>query len=236
MPERSGSSTNRILVIAAHPDDEVLGCGGTIARHTTENDTVHIIILAEGATSRSEKKDSKRYSKEVLKLSNSAEKSAEILGASSLHQLRLPDNRLDSLDRLDIIKPIEALIKEIRPHIIYTHHNGDLNIDHSITHDAVVTACRPIYKSSVETLLFFEIPSSTGWQTPDILPFKPDWYVDITGTFELKLKALEQYNSEMKTSPHPRSYESVKALAVWRGANAGLNIAEAFMLGRRLIR
>ena len=196
-----------ILVFAAHPDDEVLGCGGTIARHVSEGDLVKIVIVAEGLTSRGPATD-----RSLDALHTAAHKAGEILGASEVHLEGLPDNRLDSLDRLAVINRIEAHVAEWEPAVVYTHHAGDLNIDHQVVHHAVVTACRPLPYHFVETLLFFEVPSSTEWQTPGSgVPFQPNWFVDITESNSLKLKALEVYCEEVRTWPHPRSLEGAEA-------------------------
>ena len=224
-----------ILVIAAHPDDEVLGCGGAIAKHTQNGDQVHILILAEGATSRNLERDRQLFASELSTLETAAHQASKILGVDSLFLYDFPDNRMDSCDLLDIIKVIEQAIDQYQPQIVYTHHAGDVNIDHQLIHRATVTACRPIPNQSVQTLLFFEIPSSTEWQTSgSALPFIPNWFVDISETLECKLKALEIYESEMRPYPHPRSLEAVEYLARWRGATIGVKAAEAFILGRNL--
>ena len=224
-----------ILVVAAHPDDEVLGCGGAIAKHTQNGDQVHILILAEGATSRNPNRDRQLFASELSTLETAAHQASKILGVDSLFLYDFPDNRMDSCDLLDIIKVIEQAIDQYQPQIVYTHHAGDVNIDHQLIHRATVTACRPIPNQSVQTLLFFEIPSSTEWQTSgSALPFIPNWFVDISETLECKLKALEVYKSEMRPYPHPRSLEAVEYLARWRGANIGVQAAEGFMLGRNL--
>ena len=224
-----------ILVVAAHPDDEVLGCGGAIAKHTQNGDQVHILILAEGATSRNPNRDRQLFASELSTLETAAHQASKILGVDSLFLYDFPDNRMDSCDLLDIIKVIEQAIDQYQPQIVYTHHAGDVNIDHQLIHRATVTACRPIPNQSVQTLLFFEIPSSTEWQTSgSALPFIPNWFVDISETLECKLKALEIYESEMRPYPHPRSLEAVEYLAHWRGATIGVKAAEAFILGRNL--
>ncbi|OQY51868.1 MAG: GlcNAc-PI de-N-acetylase [Candidatus Parabeggiatoa sp. nov. 2] len=226
----------KILVIAAHPDDEVLGCGGAIARHTKSGDEVHIYTLAEGITSRRAKRNRETCSQSLKDLANAANKAGSILGVKSITMDNLPDNRLDSLDRLDLIKKIEKFIQNIKPNIIYTHHSGDLNIDHRRVHEAVVTACRPVPKNLVNTLLFFEVPSSTEWQIPGAFSsFVPNWFVDISNTLENKLKALQAYESEMRPWPHSRSIKAVEHLARWRGASIGVEAAEGFILGRKII-
>lgn len=224
-----------VLVIAAHPDDEVLGCGGAIAKHTQQGDIVHVLILAEGATSRNPQRDRKKLQNELSTLAEAAHQASEILGVTSLKLHDFPDNRMDGCDLLDIIKVIEQEIVKYQPEIIYTHHIGDVNIDHRRIHQAVVTATRPIPSSTVKTLLFFEVASSTEWQTPGSAPaFTPNWFVDISQTLSLKLEALAAYEFEMRSWPHARSIEALEHLAHWRGASVGVEAAEAFILGRRL--
>lgn len=227
---------NRVLVVAAHPDDEVLGCGGTILRHTSNADTVRILILAEGVTSRDPLRDKEKHSVELAQLHADSTEAAKRLGAESVRLCSFPDNRMDRLDLLDVVKEVEHEISAFQPNIVYTHHSGDVNIDHRITHDAVITACRPLPGNPVETLLFFEILSSTEWQIPS--PgriFTPNWFVNIEEKFEGKLNALHCYASEMREFPHPRSYEGVRSLASYRGTTIGCKYAEAFSLGRKII-
>ena len=222
-----------ILVIAAHPDDEVLGCGGAIARHARAGDSVRVVIMAEGGTSRT----GPTAQAEVLgQLKVAATKANQILGANELIMEGLPDNRLDSMDRLAVIQRVEAHIERWQPSIVYTHHVGDVNVDHQLVHHAVVTACRPQPRCCVERLLFFEVASSTEWQPPGSgVPFQPNWFVDITETLDAKLAALDAYRVEMREWPHPRSLRAVEHMARWRGASAGVTAAEAFSLGRQIL-
>jgi LmbE family N-acetylglucosaminyl deacetylase len=225
-----------VLVIAAHPDDEVLGCGATIAKHAELGDEVHVVIMAEGATSRDEKRDRDHRCSELSELSESANMAQEILGSSSLMLHDFPDNRMDSVDLLDIVKSIELHINRVRPEIVYTHHAGDVNLDHRRIHEAVITACRPQPGHTVRTLLFFEIQSSTEWQPSGSAPvFAPNWFVDVSSTLALKMRALAAYKTEMRPWPHSRSYEAVEYLARWRGATVGCEAVEAFMVGRQIV-
>jgi len=228
--------TNSVFVVAAHPDDEVLGCGGSIARHADAGDHVHVLIVAEGATSRQQQRDRVQVDRELSDLVRAAQKAGEILGAKGVELLDLPDNRLDSIDRLDLIKLIEARIERYQPEIVYTHHAGDVNIDHRRLHEAVVTACRPTPGHSVKRLLSFEVASSTEWQPPGSAPaFQPNWFVDITDQLDRKRQALEAYASEMRPWPHARSIQALEHLARWRGAQVGVEAAEAFCLLRQLV-
>jgi LmbE family N-acetylglucosaminyl deacetylase len=224
-----------VAVVVAHPDDEVLGCGGTLARLSTEGYQVHILLMADGESSRSEIKQGSES--EIVSARNiAAEKACSILGCMSVTSLNLPDNRLDSLDRLDIIKHIEGFIAQYSPSMVFTHHAGDVNIDHRIVHDAVIVACRPQPRHSVKDLLFFEVPSSTEWRPfGSNQIFAPDVFYDITATLPKKLDALQVYERELRPFPHPRSLKAVEALAHWRGATVGVDAAEAFMLGRRIV-
>ena len=225
----------RVLVVAAHPDDEVLGCGGTIARHADAGDHVQVLIVAEGATSRQLQRDRGQARNEISALAQAAQRAGAILGAQGVELLDLPDNRLDSLDRLELIKQIEERIAHHQPHVVYVHHAGDLNVDHRRLHEAVVTACRPTPGQPVRRLLSFEVASSTEWQPPGSAPpFQPNWFVDISAYWPRKREALAAYASEMRPWPHARSLEALEHLARWRGAQVGVEAAEAFCLLRQL--
>jgi len=226
-----------ILVIVAHPDDEVLGCGASIAKWADAGNSVHILIMAEGATSRSPIRDVSVNSEELLSLEKSAYRARDILGATSVKLLNFPDNRMDSLDLLDVIKVIEKEIRILKPYTVVTHHSGDLNIDHRIVNEAVITACRPQPMCSVRRLLSFETASSTEWQTAgSYLPFQPNYFENVSKYIKLKMKALIAYDSEMRDYPHPRSLKNVENLAKLRGSSVGFKTAEAFILLRELKR
>ncbi len=225
----------KVLVVAAHPDDEILGCGGTILRHIAEGDIVHTMIMAEGLTSRDETRDAEGRKKELSELRMQAERVAAFMGVEKLNLYGFPDNRMDEVSLLDVVKKIETKVEVFQPEIVYTHHSGDVNIDHRIVHDAVVTACRPLPGQPVKKMLFFETVSSTEWQLVQTHPiFAPNWYVDIGDFIEKKIEALHFYDSEMREYPHPRSYECVEILAKQRGFTVGMQNAEAFMLGRMI--
>ena len=227
---------SRILVVAAHPDDEVLGCGGAIARHADSGDQVQVLIVAEGSTSRQQERDRAQVRDELSALAKAAHTAGSILGATSVELLDLPDNRLDSLDRLDLIKRIEQRVECHQPECVYVHHAGDVNVDHRRLHEAVVTACRPMPGHVVKRLLSFEVASSTEWQpSGSATAFQPNWFVDISEQWERKREALVAYSSEMRQWPHARSLEAVEHLARWRGAQVGVEAAEAFCLLRQLV-
>jgi LmbE family N-acetylglucosaminyl deacetylase len=205
-----------------------------MARLAEEGHEVHVLILAEGLTSRETKRDRESKLGELSLLATTAKESNQLLGVKSTELHDFPDNRMDSVDRLDVIKVIERKIEEIKPSVIFTHFGNDLNIDHRITNDAVVTACRPYPGQVVKELHFFEVPSSTEWQvSPGQSVFQPNLFFPLTKEqMEKKRKALEIYNSEMRDFPHSRSLQSVEALAKWRGASCGHARAEAFVVGR----
>lgn len=219
-----------LVIIAAHPDDEVLGCGGTIARYTDRGVQARVIFLADGIAARDG-----MDSEALQRRQSAARKAADCLGIQSVSFRKFPDNRLDTVDLLDIVKAVEGAIEQYRPDTVLTHHVGDVNIDHQRVHQAVVTACRPQRGHPVRTLLFFEVPSSTEWQPPgSAATFAPNWFVDISSTLDCKLKALDAYAEELRAWPHPRSLQGVEVLARWRGATVGVEAAEAFILGRQL--
>jgi LmbE family N-acetylglucosaminyl deacetylase len=233
---RLGRGRSAALVVAAHPDDEVLGCGGTIARMSAAGRAVHVLLLADGETSRKSPAAQWKKRKAVKARSAACEAARKILGYRSVEALGLPDQRLDRFDLLDIVRRIEAVVRRHEPLTVLTHHAGDVNLDHRIVHDAVVAACRPQPGHPVRELLFFEVPSATEWRPAgSAAPFNPNWFVDISGALEMKVRALQAYGEELRAFPHPRSVQAVEALARWRGASVGVGAAEAFMLGRGLL-
>ena len=218
-----------VLVIAAHPDDEVLGCGGAIAIHVASGDKVYCIFTSDGVTSR---KDSTLG--ELDKRNDSATRAHLELGISKTFYLGFPDNGLDTVKLLDIVQKIESIADSIQPQIIYTHHYGDLNIDHQITHRATLTAFRPIPKSPVREIYTFEVLSSTDFQLAGDVRFTPNYFLDVSDVWSKKIKALKLYDQEMRPPPHSRSYVHIEALAKHRGLSVGLIYAEAFMLVRHI--
>ena len=223
----------KVLCIAAHPDDEVLGCGGTLARHAAAGDEIYVLVLADGVSARGFIDDGG-----VERRWDAANAAITLLAPA--HKLTglllpaLPDNQFDTVPLLGVARGIEATLQHFPADIVYTHHGGDLNVDHRITHQAVMTACRPMPGSSVKAIYAFEVPSSTEWASEAEPAFRPNHFVDITATLDKKLAALEAYGEEMRPFPHARSFEAVRALAAWRGASVGLRAAEAFMTLRRI--
>ena len=225
----------KYLVIAAHPDDEVLGCGGSMAKWIKAGNEVHVLIMAEGATSRGKHRDRESCSEKLSILAKSVKQAADILGVKSVKMLDYPDNRMDSVDLLDVVKSVEEIVEKLKPGLVVTHHAGDLNIDHQIIHHAVMSACRPQSGSSVKRILSFEVPSATEWNSHTAsTPFIPNWFEDISKTLEQKVAVLEVYKSEMRKWPHSRSIKGVEHLAHLRGASVGCEAAEAFVLIREL--
>ena len=223
-----------VLVVAAHPDDEVLGCGGTIARLANEGQEVRIAILAEGMTSRYQQREQANQ-KQLSHLHSNAQQAADKVRAKELVLCKLPDNRLDTVPLLEVVKLVEDLIEKFKPTVIYTHHPGDLNVDHGVVHRAVLTATRPIPGERVRKIYAFEVPSSTEWAFQRMEPsFRPNVFVDISATLETKVSALACYDTETRKFPHPRSPEAVRAIAMRWGSVAGFQAAEAFELIRSL--
>lgn len=227
-------SLENILVIAAHPDDELLGEGATIRRLVDNGAKARAVILAEGITSRSECRND-ADGKALDKLKEDAIAASRVIGYESIDFCGFPDNRMDQLDLLDIIKKISRYIDKFQPTTIFTHHSGDLNVDHQLACRAVLTACRPVGDDPVRRIYAFETPSSTEWNYVYYDPFRPNAYFDVTDTLMRKVEGMSKYRSESADFPHPRSAEALKALAEYRGSNVGCQYAEAFMLLREII-
>jgi len=223
----NGKISKRILIIAAHPDDEILGCGASAARFVDEGNEVGVHILGEGAASRCS--DAAEAEAQISLLRSAARRAADTLGCGHLSFDTLPDNMFDSVPLLDVVKRIETVIDEFRPEIVFTQHGGDINIDHVITYRATMTAVRPMQGSCVKALYAYEVPSSTEWAFNRFQPaFTPDSFVDVTAYLARKLKAMACYQEEVRPFPHPRSSEALEAYAKVRGATVGVKAAEAF--------
>lgn len=216
-----------VLVVAAHTDDEALGCGGTIARHVAEGDTVYAVFLADGVTSRPDS-----TSEELEKRNAAAESAHKILGLTKAYMLGFPDNRMDSVPLLNIVQKLEQVVREIKPHVVYTHHHSDLNVDHRVTHQATMTACRPVPDASVRELYAFEVLSATEWNTPGGQAFIPNVFVNISDYLKTKMDAIEAYKLEMREVPHSRSVVNTRRLAEFRGNSVGYAAVESFSLIR----
>lgn len=223
-----------VLVVAAHPDDEVLGCGGTMARHAKEGDAVFVGILGEGITSRYAKRRS-APAKSLRELKEAVHSSADRLGVRKVFLSSFPDNRFDTVPLLDIVKVVESWMEAVSPSLVYTHHEGDLNIDHRRVHQAVLTATRPTSSRGPRSIYSFEVPSATDWAFSGCgSSFQPNVFSDISETLRIKEEALSCYKSEMRPFPHPRSFEAIRAGAIRWGSVAGVRAAEAFELIREM--
>ena len=223
---------DKILIVAAHPDDEVLGCGGTIVKLSSEGNDVYTLILGEGISSRDEKRNRKKRGKEIRELKRQAHRANKGMGVKQVFTHDFPDNRFDAVPLLDIVKVVEKIKNDVKPHMIFTHCKDDLNIDHQITYRAVITAARPLPRETVKEIYSFETSSSTEWNYP--LAFSPNVFFDVTDTIDKKIKALKIYKTELRKSPHPRSEEALRATAKRWGSVAGLGYAEAFNLVRTI--
>lgn len=218
-----------VLVIAAHADDEALGCGGAMARHAAAGDRVETVFMTDGVGSRGEGGEDARARRAM------AEEAARILGSAPPIFGGFPDNAMDGVPLLSVAQFIEGFVAGRSPDVVYTHHAGDLNIDHRVTMAAVMTCFRPQPGRARPTILSFEVPSSTEWQAPGAnLAFVPNWFEDISATLAAKMRALDAYAREMRPAPHARAPASIAALAAWRGATCGVHAAEAFVLQRRI--
>jgi LmbE family N-acetylglucosaminyl deacetylase len=231
-PDRNGS---KVLVVAAHPDDEILGCGGTIARLALEGREVHILICGEGISSRYERRE-EAPAAELDALRARARQASEIVHAKSVEVLEFPDNRFDTVPLLEIVKAIEARIHQWAPRVLYVQHGGDLNIDHVQLFRAALTATRPTQGNSVKEVYAFEVASSTEWSFQRFSPvFRPSCFVDISTTMDAKIAAMECYESEVQMSPHPRAADSLRAQARRWGSVIGCEYAEPFEQIRAIV-
>ena len=217
----------KILIVAAHPDDEILGCGGSISRLKDTNQ-IKIIFMTNGVSSR------KNNKVEIKKRKDASLKLFRHLNLEKPTYLNFPDNQMDKIPLLKIIKKIEKKIRIFKPSIIFTHYSNCLNVDHRITFEAVMTACRPINSLSVKKILSFEIPSSTDWALFKGRNFQPNYFIDISKHIKRKIELIKFYKEELRNYPHSRSIRSLKSLASVRGVSCGVKYAEGFYLNRSL--
>ena len=214
--------TERILVVVAHPDDEALGCAGTLLKHAARGDRIELVFMTNGVAARPHVDELSASERNLA-----AEKASRLMGAGTTY-FDFPDNRMDSVALLDVVQSLEPIIQEYQPTSILTHHIGDLNVDHNVAHKAVLTACRPQPGSSVREILAFEVLSSTEWQSPGVQPFVPNLYVDISDFIDKKKAVLNCYQDEMRDEPHSRSIDNAIRLNGVRGNAVGVPFAEAF--------
>lgn len=211
----------KILVLAAHPDDEVLGMGGTIKK-LSKNNKLHLCVVSEGASAQYLEQ------KMIAKRKEYCIKSGKVLGISSFDFLNYPDMRLDSVSSLEINRDLEKIVDRYKPEIVYTTPQNDLNKDHRIVFESTLIATRP-HSSSVKQLLCYEIPGLVK------TPFDPNVYVNVVNEIPIKIKAFKCYKSEVKSFPHPRSIKAIENLAIKRGIESALKRAEAFELIRNIL-
>lgn len=226
------------MVVAAHPDDELLGLGATMHRLIREQEvTTHVVILGEGLTSRADRRDTEEWEKELAEHRKNMHKAQEKIGYHSLNAHDFPDNRFDTVALLDLIKVVEQEKKEFRPEVIFAHHGGDLNIDHRRTFEAVMTASRPVKGEETKTILTFETPSSTEWAASSgSQAFHPNVYIEVSEKdLQAKIEGMECYRYEKRDWPHPRSPEALRVRARHMGAINGCDYAEAFNLVRSIL-
>lgn len=227
----------KLLVIAAHPDDEVLGCGATVVLRKQQGWETHLLIMTQGLLGREESAEKTPTNlNEIDKLQKEMKSAAEVLGFISVYNLDFPDNRMDKVSRMDLAHAIKEHLARVKPHVIYTHHPGDYNWDHTLTFDAVLMAARHSPgEYGPEEILAFEVPSSTerGYQNSG-QSFKPTVYIDVSKTIDKKKLALSYYASELRPYPHPRSMEALEYLSRKRGYEVGIEYAEAFELIRKV--
>ncbi len=225
----------RILVVVAHPDDELLGLGATMHKLIKSYSCqIRAVILGEGITSRSDERDTEKWADTLKIHKENIETARKAIGYSSVGVYDFPDNRFDTVALLDIIKIIEKEKEDFKPSIIFTHHGGDVNIDHQRTFEAVITATRPLEHESVTTIISFETPSGTEWRAAtDPKHFIPNFFVEVDeDDVDAKNKGMESYEFEKRVYPHPRSPEALKIQAQRWGIVVGKKYAEAFSVVR----
>jgi len=227
----------KVLVIAAHPDDEVYGVGGTMVKHIKKGDEVYVCLLTEGVTTQYRHTMSKiSLAKLIKQKKQESLEAAKILGIKEVFFFDLPDMKLNTIAHPEINQPIEECIANLLPEIVYTHHWGDVNKDHRLVFESTMVAVRPGLKSPIKRVLIYETPSSSEWNAPILTnQFLPNVFVDISEELDLKVQAMKAYKSELREFPHPRSIEAVTTYAQKRGLEVGKRVVECFMLIREIV-
>lgn len=225
------------MIVVAHPDDELLGLGATMHKliHQTEV-TTHVVILGEGLTARSDERDVEKWKEELQKHRDDIKAAQREIGYHSVSIYDFPDNRFDTVALLDLIKVVEKEKSDFQPDIIFTHHGGDVNIDHQRTFEAVITACRPMKDEITKTIITFETPSGTEWRaSTDPRHFIPNWYMEVSEEdIRAKINGMEKYRFEKREYPHPRSPEALGIHAKNTGITVGCEYAEPFCIVRSI--
>ena len=222
---------DKVLVIAAHPDDEVLGAGGTIAKYVADGAEVKVLIVTDGSTS--QYRDDPKLQEILEGKKKETQNAMDILGVSQVLYGGMPDMKLDMTEHILVNQSIERVMDEYQPNIVFTHYHGDVNLDHQCVSRSTLVACRPVADQCVRELYAYYVPSSTDWNVQNhVNTFMPNVYVDISDFAEKKYQAMECYATELRDYPHPRSIEALRVMDRANGVHVGMEAAECFVCYR----
>lgn len=223
---------DKVLIIAAHPDDEVLGAGGTIAKYAMQGAEIKLLIVTDGSTS--QYREDAFLAEKIAQKKRETQTAADVLGIKEVIYGGLPDMKLDVTAHIQVNQVIENVLDAFQPNVVFTHFHGDVNMDHQCVHRSTLVACRPVGGQCVKEVYSYYVPSSTDWSVQNAVDtFMPNVFVDIDGVYaEKKYAAMACYATELRTYPHPRSVEALKVLDKANGIHVGLNAAECFMVHR----